>query len=143
MTTVVRQGSTPFTDLLDWLESSAGVSAVSAGRGPYIRVEDYIEDSTYVLRAEIPGIDPDKDVELTIDRGRLIIRGERREETKDKHRQEFQYGSFSRSILLPQGLTPEEISATYADGVLEVRVPIPKAGSGSAVKVPVQRPEGA
>ena len=142
MATVARQTATPLADLPSWLESSAEAGVRSMSRSPHIRVEDFVEDGTYVLRAEIPGIDPDKDVELTIEHGRLIIRGERREEKKDKNLQEFQYGAFARSLPLPSGLTASEIQATYTDGVLEVRVPVSKAGA-ETVKVPVQRPEGA
>jgi HSP20 family protein len=142
MTTLARRRSTPIADLLEWLESGAGVGIRGLGHTPHVRVEDYIENGTYVLRAEMPGIDPDKDVELTIEHGQLIIRGERREEKQDKNRQEFQYGAFSRSVPLPADLTPAEIQATYIDGVLEVRVPVAKAES-KTVKVPVQRPEGA
>ena len=141
MTTIAKRGS-PIVDLMEWLESGAGVGIRGLGYTPQVRVEDFIENGTYVLRAEMPGIDPDKDVELTIEHGQLIIRGERREEKKDKNRQEFQYGAFSRSVPLPADLKPTEIQATYKDGVLEVRVPVAREES-KVVKVPVQRPEGA
>lgn len=94
-----------------------------------IRVEEFVDGKTLVVRAEIPGVDPDKDVEITIDEGNLRIRAERqeKEEHKDKgqFRSEFRYGSFSRSIPLPEGVTDDQIKATYTDGVLEVRTPLP------------------
>ena len=93
-----------------------------------LRVEEYREDGTLVVRAEMPGIDPDKDVEITVAEGMLTISAERTEktETEDKsgYRSEFRYGSFSRTLQLPPGATEDDIVANYADGILEVRVPL-------------------
>jgi HSP20 family protein len=95
-----------------------------------IRVEEYREDSTLVIRADLPGIDPGKDLELTVSGGMLHIEAERREEEKREEkgyvRQELRYGSLSRSLPLPEGVTGDDITATYKDGVLEIRVPEPK-----------------
>jgi HSP20 family protein len=95
-----------------------------------IRVEEYREDSTLVIRAELPGIDPDKDVELTVSGGMLDIRAERREEEKQEEkgylRQELRYGSLSRSLPLPEGVAESDITATYQSGILEIRIPEPK-----------------
>lgn len=92
------------------------------------RVEEYREGNTAVIRAELPGIDPERDVELTVADDVLHLRAERRErvEHKDKssYRSEFRYGSFVRSLPLPAGTKDEDISAAYRDGVLEVRVPV-------------------
>ena len=92
------------------------------------RVEEYRDGDTVVIRAELPGIDPDRDVELTVADDELHLRAERRErsEHKDKgsYRSEFRYGSFSRTLPLPPGCRDEDISAAYRDGVLEVRVPV-------------------
>jgi HSP20 family protein len=100
------------------------------GAGELIRVEEYREDGTLVVRADLPGIDPDKDVELTVSDGMLHIEAERREEEKQEGkgylRQEVRYGSFSRSLPLPEGMTEADIIATYKDGVLEIRIPEPK-----------------
>ena len=98
--------------------------------GRLIRVEQYREDGTLVIRADLPGIDPDKDVELTVSRGMLHIEAERREEREREEkgylRRELRYGSLSRSLPLPEGVTGDDITATYEAGVLEVRVPEPK-----------------
>lgn len=95
-----------------------------------IRVEEYREEGTLVIRADLPGINPDKDVELTVSGGMLQIEAERREEEKREEkgyvRQELRYGSLSRSLPLPEGVTGDDITATYKDGVLEIRVPEPK-----------------
>jgi len=108
------------------------------------RVEEYREGDTLVVRAELPGIDPEKDVELTVADDMLHLRAERRERTehKDKssYRSEFRYGSFTRAIPLPKGCKDEDIAAAYRDGVLEVRVPVAEPPDRSASrKIPVSR----
>jgi HSP20 family protein len=80
------------------------------------------------VRAELAGIDPDKDVEITVKDGMLQITAERRveEKTEDKGytRHELRYGSFSRALPLPEGASESDIKATYKDGILEIRVPV-------------------
>lgn len=104
-----------------------------------IRVEEFREDGTLVIRADLPGIDPDKDVELTIAGGILHIEAERREEEKHEEkgyvRQELRYGSLSRSLPLPEGVTEADITATYKAGVLEVRVPEPARGPAKKIAI--------
>ena len=63
-----------------------------------IRLEDEIEDGHYVVRAELPGIDPAKDVDITVRDGQLTIKAERSEKKETKGRSEFSYGSFVRSV---------------------------------------------
>ena len=63
-----------------------------------MRLEDELEDGHYVVRAEIPGIDPAKDVDITVRDGRLTIKAERSEKKETKGRSEFSYGSFVRSV---------------------------------------------
>jgi HSP20 family molecular chaperone IbpA len=96
-----------------------------------------------VLRAELPGIDPDRDVAIELVGDRLTISGERREErrddTGDKTHREFHYGSFRRTVSVPRGVQPEDVTATYADGVLEIRVPADTGRDAQARMIPVQR----
>ena len=79
-----------------------------------------------VLKAELAGMDPD-DIEIEVEDNVLTITGERKfEERVDDaryYRVERRFGSFQRSLALPQGVKPEEIQAAYEDGILEVRVP--------------------
>ncbi len=109
-----------------------------------VAVDEFSEDGTLVVRAELPGIDPDKDVEITISEGMLHISAERTEE-KEKagrhfHRHELRYGSFARSLPLPEGVDEAKIVAAYKDGILEVRVPVPEKAKGQAERhVPVTR----
>ena len=110
--------------------------------GNWMRVEEFVDGDTLVVRAELPGIDPEKDVELTMSNGALHIRAERQEKsekkTKDTYRSEFHYGSFQRDIPLPVGTKDEDVKASYADGILEVRLPLPQA-KATSTKVPVSR----
>jgi HSP20 family protein len=79
-----------------------------------------------VVRAELPGIDPLKDVKVTLVEGDLCICGERKAESelteKDYFRKERTYGSFERHIAVPEDLDPAKVSASYKDGVLEVLI---------------------
>ncbi len=107
-----------------------------------MHVEEFVEDGTCVIRVEMPGIDPAKDVEITVQGGVLVIdahREERKEEERPEgYRSEFHYGSFRRAIRLPDGVTEADVKATYKDGILEVRLPVKQTGP-AAVRVAVER----
>jgi HSP20 family protein len=83
----------------------------------------------FVLRADLPGMTED-DVKIEFEDGTLTISGDRKSEHETKnegyYRVERAYGSFSRSLTLPQGVDPERVSASFDKGVLEVRVPKPE-----------------
>ena len=93
-----------------------------------IRVEEFEEGGEYVIRAEAPGINPDTDIDITLERSvlRLDIRRhqEKHESKRKQHRSEFSYGSFTRIITLPRNATEKDVVAEYEDGILEVRVPL-------------------
>ena len=107
-----------------------------------MKVEEFRDGDTLVVRAEMPGIDPDKDVEITVSDGMLHLSAERRSETKTEdakgYRSEFRYGSFSRSVRLPAGAGEDDVKATYDNGILEVRIPIDERSNG-AKKIPITR----
>ncbi len=107
-----------------------------------LRVEEFIEGDQMVVRAEMPGIDPDKDVQITTSDHTLHLRAERRQETKTEekgaYRSEFHYGSFSRTVQLPVGATDKDVKATYKDGILEVRIPIDRK-QAEAKKILIER----
>src|SRR5262249_17916578 len=116
-------------------------------RGPggghrMMRVEEFDDAGQHVVRIELPGIDPDRDVEIHVRDHVLSIAAERREaleeREKNRYRSEFRYGRFERHVPLPPGATSDDVRATYKDGILEVRVPL-DAGRAAATKVPVQR----
>jgi HSP20 family protein len=104
-------------------------------------VDVFSRNGDLVVRAELPGIDPAKDVDITVEDGVLMIRGERRHEEKAEeesyYRFESSYGSFQRSVPLPRDVKTDDIAASYENGILEVVVP--KAGGSSvAKKIPVK-----
>jgi len=126
-----------FPDLFGWVE--AGFPAAHTAPGTHgIRIEERITDGTYELRAELPGIDPARDVEIAVTEGVLILRAERTEETKEKHHTEFRYGTFTRSVRLPAGAKGDEASAEYRNGVLTITVPVPEKKSGTRT-IPVRQ----
>ena len=109
---------------------------------PAFPIEEYQDGSSLVIRAELPNINPDQDLDVTVSDGMLRIKGERREQAEHKgrhgYRSEFHYGSFTREVALPAGAGQDDVTATYNDGVLEVRVPVPEVGPSSK-KVPISR----
>jgi HSP20 family protein len=127
-----------FADRFDWLESP-WFSLMPFGPGQAFRVEDYAEDGKYLVRAELPGIDPDKDVEVTVDSGLLTIHAERNEETREDRHSEFRYGSMTRSFSLPEGADPEKVTARYAKGIVEVAIPLQKQVKSAARRVTIER----
>ena len=139
MSTLTRRDHLgPFTDVFDWLESPWTVLRPAASHP--MRMEDYVKDGTYVLRAELPGVDPDKDIEVTVSKGVLMISAHRQEETEGKHRSEFRYGAFTRSVTLPEGADEDHIRASYDSGILEVIVTLKDHAAKQALKrVPVKR----
>jgi HSP20 family protein len=139
--------TSPFNAVLrspaELLDSLDRMLDSAAGPAP-IRVEEFLDDKNLVVRAEMPGVDPDKDIEVTIDDGFLRIRAQRQEKEehndKGRFRTEFRYGSFSRNIPLPAGVKEEDIKATYTNGVLEVRAPLPaEAEPAAPKKLPITR----
>ena len=106
------------------LGDGAGRAAAAGTWAPPVDVFDRAD--AIVLKLELPGLTPG-DVEVEVDDNVLTVRGERRltDEIEEGryHRLERAYGQFSRSVSLPAGVTPDAITAGFADGVLEVRVP--------------------
>jgi len=129
-TTVQRGGQSLVDELMSWM---------GAGTSPDVRLEEYVEGDRRVVRADIPGVDPEKDIELTVEGNLLRLRGQRRAEEHDAHRTEIRYGSFERVLSLPSGTTAEDVEASYRDGVLTVSMPLRAQVASS--KVPVTHRE--
>jgi HSP20 family protein len=89
-----------------------------------IRVEDETKDGLYELRAELPGVDPVEDVEITVRDLRLTIKAERKQTSESNGHSEFSYGSFARTVSLPAGADEDEIHAVYDRGILTISVPV-------------------
>jgi HSP20 family protein len=86
-----------------------------------------------IVRLELPGLDFANDVTVEVDRGRLVVRGERKDERRQEEDgrtlREVRYGSFHRSFALPTHVTAEAVTASYDAGILTVRVAGAYAGS--------------
>ncbi len=109
----------------------------------WLRLEEYQDGGTLVLRTEVPGIDPEKDVEITVGGDVLRVRAHRavREEQKNKkgYRSEFRYGELTRTMRLPEGVSGDDVKATYEDGILEIRIPVPVEKEPEVKKVSVTK----
>ena len=121
MSTLLRRDPrTMVPDLIEWFEEP--FMTLRPYLAQPIRVEDYLTDDHYVVRAELAGIDPAKDVEVTVGSGYLNIHAERYDKTEAKHRSEFRYGSFTRSLPLPSHVNEDDVTASYTDGILTISV---------------------
>ena len=114
-------------------------------RRQWIPAMDLVEtDGAYVLRADLPGLTRD-DVRIELEQNVLTISGERVAEHEDQsagyHRIERASGSFARSLTLPSGIDADRIEASFADGVLEVRIPTPEQPQPRRVEITT--PDGA
>jgi HSP20 family protein len=123
-----------FADAEDWFEAELA----SLGSLP-IRLEDFREQDRYVLRAELPGVDPEHDVRIHVNRGVLTVEAERAEEKHDKQRTEFRYGALRRSVTLPSVAEEDKISAKYDKGILEITVPL-RQPEPAGRSIPVKQP---
>jgi HSP20 family protein len=122
VTGLTRRERPMFAELFDWLEGGFPPTFRPFSGGQPMRVEEFVDNGQYVLRAELPGLDPAKDVDITVQNGILMVKAERREEKKEGQRSEFRYGAFSRSVTLPPGADESDVKATYSGGILEIRV---------------------
>jgi HSP20 family protein len=124
-----------FPDLPDWPESPR-TALLAFSSAQTFRVEELVRDNHYVIRAELPGLDPAKDIEVAVDGRTLTIHAERRQDEEPRHT-EFRYGSVTRSVRLPAGVDAQDITARYRNGILEVSIPMP-APKRDGIRIPVE-----
>ncbi len=130
-------------DFDELIRRTWGESAQRRGVTGFVpAVEVVREDGDVLVRFELPGVDVDRDVEITVHKGRLIVTGERRsghsEDTCGVVVRELRYGSFRREFALPEGVTAEQVDASYDAGMLTVRVRNAVPAVAEPVRVPVQ-----
>ena len=132
MTTMTRYpGSAVAPEIFAWLES-----ALPFGGWRSMAVEEYTDErGGYVLRAELPDRNPEKDISVTVADGVLTIAAKREQAKHDGQQSEFRYGGASRTISLPAGVKGADVSASYSKGILEIHVPIEKSSSPHRVPV--------
>jgi HSP20 family protein len=100
--------------------------------------EGWIQDGTYVIQFALPGVDP-KEVKVSLMDSVLTVKGERKADhdttSKDYFVREGVYGSFQRSVALPEGVDAAQVEAKYTNGILEVRVPTPRAATPTTIEI--------
>lgn len=98
-------------------------------------------DKAYEITAELPGID-EKNVDVSVVNGGLMIKGEKREEKEEKnkgyHLQERSFGSFKRYFRVPEGVDADKIEATFKKGVLTVLLPKTAEAQRAAKKIAIK-----
>lgn len=103
-------------------------------------IDVYETAGSMVIKAELPGVNKD-DVRVTLEGNDLVIEGERKSENEvkedDYYRMERSYGSFYRRVPMNFEVDAEKVSASYVDGVLEVRVPQPEQAKPQAKQIKV------
>src|SRR3954470_6457253 len=111
----------------------------------WVPAMDLVEhDDHFLLRADLPGLAED-DVNIELNDGSLTISGERQTEHKQEergfYRLERQFGSFSRTLSLPDGIDGEQIKAAFDNGVLEVWIPKPEERKPRKIRIGNGKPE--
>ncbi|MGE2721258.1 Hsp20/alpha crystallin family protein [Mycolicibacterium celeriflavum] len=118
----------PAWDLDRWVRDFFGPATADGwATGAFTPAAEIVRDGDDALvRVELPGLDAEKDVNVEVDRGYLVIHGERRDERSEEKDgrtlREVRYGSFRRSFKLPEHVTGQDIKAEYDAGVLTVRI---------------------
>lgn len=101
----------------------------ASGWSPQVEVLE--REGELCVRADLPGMNKD-DIEVDIADNALVIRGDRRDEREEKEEgyylSERSYGTFYRTIVLPEGVDAEKAEATFRNGVLEITMPAPERG---------------
>ncbi len=136
MTTTVSPA--PAREIADWAGSPISTIHHQQGQPQPIRIEQYPDSADYVIRFELPGIEPARDLQVSVQTGVLSIRAERRDETVVKHDSEFQYGTLARHVALPLGSDVEHVTASYHDGILTVRIELQPEHRTASHVIPVE-----
>ncbi len=149
--TVLARMDREFDDLVrrGWGAARTGGATGGATMAGFVPAVELVRDGEdVVVRVELPGVDVERDVAIEVERGKLVISGERRDGWADAEPQdddgrrrllvrELRYGQFRREFALPPGVSPEQVSATYDAGLLDVRVRGVVAPEPQPVRVPI------
>jgi HSP20 family protein len=119
-TVAPRDGHGLFPDLFTWSDASRAGSGPGAGQP--IRTENFIDQGRFVVRAEMPGIDPQREAQISVSMGIMTIRAERHEDRDGEHHSEFRYGSFTRHVALPITADESDVRTGYDKGIIEISV---------------------
>jgi HSP20 family protein len=132
--------------LFGLFDSQAGGNGGAGVARRWIPAMDLVEEGDqYVLRADLPGVSEDE-VKIELEENVLTISGERKTEHEERRegyvRVERASGSFSRSLVLPDGVDPDSVKAQFDSGVLEVRIPKPEQPKPRRVAISVGEKAG-
>jgi HSP20 family protein len=127
-------GYDPQSDMSDWPGSPLSTLHSATATTQPIRREEYVSDGRYVIRFELPGIDPD-DLDVSVEAKVLTVHAERRVSTGAKYHSEFRYGLFCSHVTLPADVDAGDVTATYRNGILEVSVGLQSKHAAHKVKV--------
>lgn len=135
----LRRWHDPFAEVDAWFRALS--PAEVANGGSFTPAAEVLRDGEdAIVHLELPGLDADKDVTVELERGALVIKGERRDERSEDSElrkiREVRYGAFRRSFRLPSHVTDGDLSASYEAGVLTVRVAGAYAGA-TPTRIPV------
>jgi HSP20 family protein len=146
--TLLRQMTSDLDRLFDasaWPFRWTGVRTRSEGDATtwFPDVDVFEKDERLFVSIDLPGMKKEE-VKVEVADGHLAIYGTRKKEVEEKkehfYRCEREYGSFYREIPLPEGLKIDDVKATFADGVLEVSVPLPAKTDAKMRRVEIQEP---
>ena len=135
MSILVHRPHGSMAEFLRWLEEP--LLALRPSGGHPMRAEEQLTDTQYVVRAELPGVDPGRDIEVTTGHGILTITARRQPETGDARHSEFRYGTFTRSFQLPPHADEDHIRAIYGHGIVEITADLRSAGKADRRRIPV------
>jgi HSP20 family molecular chaperone IbpA len=123
MSNLVWTRRSPFAEFDALVRQSFG-PATSWPTPGFVPAAEVVKDGDDALvRLDLPGVDVDKDVTVEVERGKLAVSGERRDERDEgRVRNEVRYGTFRRVFTLPTHVTGDAISASYDAGILTVKV---------------------
>lgn len=131
----------PFSDLSDL---RGGIDRVFTdwfdvrGRARMPEVDIVRDNGNLVVRADLPGIKPEE-VKIEIENGILTVSGHHEDSSEEKRghylRRERRTGSFTRSLPLPEGVEPADVTATTKDGVVEVKMPMPPTATKEKITI--------
>jgi HSP20 family protein len=118
-----------------------GKTAASESNAWSPKIDVFERDNRLVIRVDLPGTKKE-DVEVQVTDGFLAVSGERKRETEQKkdnvYRTEREYGRFYRSVPLAEGVKLEDVKAAFADGILEVSIPLPARTKTNVRKVEIE-----
>ena len=133
----------PIADLSELLDQA--MTRFGDGEGWNPRIDMVKKEGELVMRADLPGVKPDE-IKVEVEDGVLTVSGEHEEKTEEKKehylRRERRYGSFSRSMALPESVKADDVEATTVDGVLELKIPLPTPKEKPAKTVKVEAKSG-